>query len=89
MAITKSWKVYGRDGHRQRMSFGESFRWDFSSEKDGTRIVEVLNADKTGTNEYSILRITRDTLEQLERECAGQLSDGAFENYRIGKVEAI
>ena len=87
MAITRSWKVYGRDGHRQRMSFGESFKWDFSNEKDGTRIIEVLNADKTGTNEYSILRITRDTLWELDREYEGQLSDGVFENYNVGHTE--
>lgn len=86
--MTRTWKVYGANGHRQRESFGKSYRYDFS--KDGeTRIIEVENSDKTGTNEYSIVRITRDTYEECERELLGQLSDGIFENSRIGKVEEV
>lgn len=89
---TKTWRVYGMfDGeiqHRQRESFNKSYKYDFS--KNGkTRIIEVENADKTGTNDYSIVRITRDTAEECEDELRGQLSDGIFENSRIGQVEEI
>lgn len=84
MAITKTWKVYGVDGHRQRESFCNSYKYDFS--EDAVRIIEVENADRTGTNEYSIIKITRNTPEECEKELEGQLSDGIFENSRVGKV---
>lgn len=86
--ITRTWKVYGEVGHRQRESFCDSYKYDFSDER-GTRIIEVENADKTGTNEYSIIRITRNTPEECEKELEGQLSDGIFENSRVGKVVEI
>lgn len=86
MAITKSWKVYGIDGHRQRMAFGESVRWDWSNEKDGTRIFEAYNFDKTGTYDYSLIRITRNTAKECKEELSGQITDGYFENSRVGKI---
>lgn len=86
--ITRSWKVYGAEGHRQRESFNESYRWDFS-EGNNVRIIEVDNADKTGTNEYSIIRITRNTACECARELDGQITDGVFENSRTGKIEEI
>ena len=49
---TRSWKVYGMDGHRQRESFNSSYKWDFSDKECGVRIIEVENSDKTGTNDY-------------------------------------
>ena len=86
--MTRTWKVYGAEGHRQRESFSESYKYDFS--EDGkTRIIEVENSDKTGTNEYSIVRITRDTYEECEKEFLGQLSDGIFEDSRTGKIEEV
>lgn len=89
MTVTRAWKVYGMEGHRQRESFSPSYRLDFSNEKDGTRIIEVENSDKTGTNEYSIVRITRDNAELCEDEFDGQLSDGIFENSRTGHIEEL
>lgn len=59
--VTRTWKVYGTEGHRQRESFFPSYQYDFSNEQNGTRIIEVDNFDKTGTHDYSIVRITRDT----------------------------
>ena len=72
---TRAWKVYGMDGHRQRESFNRSYIRDFST-PDSVRILEVFNGDKTGTNEYTILQITRNTAEECEMELEGQLSDG-------------
>lgn len=86
---TRSWKVYGVEGHRQSESFCKSLKYDFSNEKEGIRIIEVENADKTGTNEYSIIRITRDTAKECAKELDGQLSDGIFENSRTGKIETV
>lgn len=53
--VTRKWKVYGREGHRQRESFNKSYEYDFSGGSDGTRIIKVENADVTGTNEYTLL----------------------------------
>lgn len=88
MSVTRAWKVYGLIGHRQRESFNPSYKHDFSKNND-IRIVEVLNYDKTGTNDYSVVKITRDTSELCQRELEGQLSDGIFENSRTGKIEEI
>lgn len=86
--ITRSWKVYGQEGHRQRESFNESVKYNFSEDGE-TRIIEIENADKTGTNEYTIIRITRDTAAECEEEFWGQLGDGVFENCRTGRIEEI
>ena len=89
MAVTRTWKVYGNDGHRQRMSFGGSVYWDWSNERDGVRIFEADNFDKTGTHEYSLVRITRNTAEECDDEMEGQITDGYFENCRVGNVIEI
>lgn len=86
--VTKGFKVYGRDGHRQRESFSPSCKYDWS-DGDDIRIVELINSDKTGTNDYSIIRITRNTEQEVMDELEGQLYDGIFENSRYGKVEEI
>lgn len=86
--ITRSWKVYGIQGHRQRESFNNSYVYDFSK-NDKIRIIEVENADKTGTNDYSIVRITRNTAQECEDELWGQISDGIFENSNVGEVKEI
>ena len=83
--FTTAWKIYGRQGHRQRESFHKSVRYDFS-EPGNVRIIEVENADRTGTNEYSIIRITRNTVRECIEELSGQLSDGVFENSSTGKI---
>lgn len=86
--VTRAWKVYGVSGHRQKESFNPSFVDDFSRDGDN-RIIAVENADKTGTQAYSIVRITRNTAEECYAELMGQLSDGIFENARFGKVEEV
>lgn len=86
--VSKAWKIYGIEGHRQRESFNESYKYDFSKGND-VRIIEVENSDKTGTNDYSLVKITRNTAEECQKELDGQISDGIFENSRIGIVEEI
>ena len=89
MSVTRTWKVYGIDGHRQRESFCDSYKYDFSDDEVGTRIIEVYNSDKTGTNDFSLVSITRNTSEECQFELEGQVSDGIFENSRIGVIEEI
>ena len=86
---TRSWKVYGAAGHRQKISFGESIHWDFSNNENGIRIIDVDCEDRTKTNEYVIVHITRKNSEDCEKEFWGQVSDGLFENARIGNIEEI
>lgn len=86
--MTRTFKIYGRPGHRQRESFRSSST--FTVERDGQiATIEVLNADITGSNEYTILRITAATAELCQVELDGQLSDGIFENSRIGRIEEV
>lgn len=88
MEVTRTWKVYGADGHRQKASFAPSAAHDWSSGGD-VRKVALENADMTGTNECTIIRITRNTAEECERELDGQISDGFFESCVVGKVIEI
>lgn len=83
--ITRTWKVYGQEGHRQRESFCLSRKYE---DEDGSSI-EVENSDITGTNEYSIVRITKNTADECLDELYGQISDGIFENSRVGIIEEI
>lgn len=86
--VTRAWKVYGMDGQKQNESYNPSYRYDFTEDND-IRIIEVENCDKTKTNDYSIVRITRNTEEECWDELHGQITDGIFENCRTGKVEEI
>lgn len=88
MEVTRTWRVYGADGHRQKASFAPSAVYDWSTEGNA-RKVALENADMTGTNEYTIIRITRNTTDECERELDGQISDGFFENCVVGKVIEI
>ena len=54
MAVTRAWRVYGKEGHRQRESFNKSQSYDWT-EGANIRRLEIENADKTGTNEYTII----------------------------------
>lgn len=86
--VTRIWKVYGVDRHRQRESFNKSYKHDFTK-GDDIRIIEIENSDMTDTNDYTIIRITRNSSEECIKELYGQISDGIFENSRVGKVEEI
>ena len=86
--ITKIWKVYGLEGHRQRQTFSKSMLFD-STRKGLARRMAVWNFDVTGTHDYSVVEITRNTIEECDDEFQGQLSDGFFENCRVGKIEEI
>lgn len=86
--VSVNFKVYGVPNHRQRESFYPSERQDFST-ADNVRVLETFNSDRTGTNDYNILRITRETREECFDEFEGQLSDGLYENSNFGGYEVI
>ena len=79
------WKVYGAEGHRMRESFRAS---DSFTTLNGNK-VEVWNSDKTGTNEYTVIKITAESEKACLEELNAQLSDGVFENSKVGKVVEI
>lgn len=86
--IKRAWKIYGLDGHRQGESFNESYNYDWTDDSEIRRLW-ILNSDKTGTNDYTIVIVERDTYEDCYDEISGQITDGIFENHFVGKVEEI
>ena len=86
--MTKTYRIYGADGHRQKESFDSSYTLDCTvGEK--VRVLDVRNSDKTGTNAYTEIAVTRGTEEECDAEIRGQITDGIFENYRTGKVTVV
>lgn len=49
----------------------------------------MFNSDRTGTNQFTIVKITCNSAKECENELYGQISDGIFENSRVGKFEEI
>ena len=82
--VTKIYKIYGIDGHRQKESFNKSYTITLEN-----GLMQVLNADHTGSNEYTMLSITAETESKCISILNSQLSDGIFENCRTGKIEKI
>ena len=81
MSVTKDYKVFG-----DNISLSPSVKWDWSDESAGTRIFEAINSDITGCSDFSIVRITRDTEEECDKEINGQISDGYFEDKNVDKI---
>lgn len=52
-------------------------------------MIEVLNSDITGTNDYTEIAITCNTTDLCNAEMEGQICDGIFENCRVGKVVEV
>lgn len=75
-------RIYGKTGHRQRASFGNSI---YIERTDGMAI-EFRCSDVTGTNEFVDMLIFCDSLSICIKEAWGQILDGIFENCRVGKV---
>lgn len=88
--VTLSWKVWGIDGHRQRQSFGASETLDFRFCAYARPVViAVEREDITGTNDFVVIRITAETEAAARSEFNSQLSDGIFENCRVGRIEEM
>lgn len=75
-------RIYGKTGHRQKASFGDSIYIEWS---DGMAI-EFRCSDVTGTNKFVDMLIFCDSLAACIKEAQGQILDGFFENCRVGKV---
>ena len=81
--VRVTFRVFGKDGHRQRVSFGESFEF---STFGGSAHIECVCEDRTLTNEFVDVIITSDSFKRCANELNAQLSDGIFENCVVGKI---
>lgn len=83
--VTVIYRVFGKDGHRQRASFGKTYSF---TTFDDVRI-KCFCSDTTGSNDYVDVAITANDYRTAIDEMEKQLSDGIFENCRYGKVVLI
>lgn len=81
--MTKKFRIWGQNGHRQRASFFKSMTYTTST----GATVEELNSDKTGTNDYTELVITAKDENAIRDAVAVALLDATFESCRIGRIE--
>lgn len=86
--VTKAYKVYGRDGHRQGASFLASVDYEIRK-KDTSVLIIIENSDLTGTHNYSLVTIIAESAEECRDTLDAQISDGYFENYHVGRVVEI
>ena len=84
--IEKKWKIYGIEGSRQAASFGKS---SLNAKTWSGYCLDVINSDITGTNDYTILIVRAETEKKCRAGLYAQISDGVFENCRVGKIEEI
>ena len=80
--VRVTFRVFGKDGHRQRASFGESFEFDTF----GDTHIECVCEDRTLTNRFVEVIITADSFKRCVNELNAQLSDGIFESCAVGKI---
>lgn len=87
----KAFRVYGKEGHRFRGSFFESRILSLSGFP--AVIMNVINSDITGTNEYSVLKFTcmfgELPNEAFEHIAEVQAYDGIFECCTIGDIVEV
>lgn len=80
--VNVRYRVFGRDGHRQRVSFGKSYSFTTFEDVD----IKCFCEDETGSNDYVDVVITAKDYKTAFDQMEKQLSDGIFENSRYGKV---
>lgn len=87
----KAFRVYGKGVHRFRGSFFETRSLLLSGVP--SVIMDVINSDITGTNEYSILKFTcvfgELPNEAFEHMAEVQVYDGIFECCTIGDIVEV
>lgn len=81
--IRTTFRVFGKEGHRQRASFGKSFK--FIADR-GNAHIECVCEDRTLTNSFVEVIITADSFKCCVNELNTQLSDGIFESCAVGKI---
>ena len=84
--VRVTFRVFGKDGHRQRASFGESFEFGTLG---GSAHIKCLCEDRTLTNKFVDVIITADSFKRCANELNAQLLDGIFESCTVGKISII
>lgn len=79
-------RVYGNEGHRQHVSFSESWSFKFS---DNSLEIFVFNSDITGTNDYTDVVIIGRQYSQIKSYIKAQITDGFFVGSNVGKIEEV
>ena len=81
--VRVTFRVFGKDGHRQRASFGQSFEFNTFG---GDAHIECVCEDRTLTNKFVDVIITAYSFKRCADELNAQLSDGIFETCAVGKI---
>ena len=81
--VRVTFRVFGKDGHRQRASFGESFEFITFG---GDAHIECVCEDRTLTNKFIDVIVTADSFKRCANELNAQISDGIFETCAVGKI---
>lgn len=89
MKTTRTFRIHGAAGHRQAVSFQRSFDLDLSEAPARPCRIHCACSDETGTNAFVDLTITGRNEAEVADELLGQISDGIFENCRVGEVELL
>ena len=84
--VRVTFRVFGKDGHRHRASFGDSFEFGTLG---GSAHSECVCEDRTLTNHFVDVKVTADSFKRCACELNSQLSDGIFENCAVGKISII
>lgn len=83
--MTRIWKISVACDQQEKVASQPSATWHCWSGAD----CELLCADRIGATDYVLLSVSADSAEACENELWGQVSDGAFENYRVSSVEEV
>ena len=81
--VRVTFRVFGKDGHRQRASFGKSFEFGTLG---GSAHIECVCEDRALTNKFVEVIVTADSFKRCADELNAQLSDGIFESCTVGKI---
>ena len=76
------YRVYGRDGHRQRASFNLS-----TCMCSNNVLISFNCCDSTGTHDYVDVVLLYHNDDEARKEFYTQISNGFFKNCNIGKIE--
>ena len=80
MTAHRRYRVYGEEGHRQAVSFGQS---SYCATRSFAMV--ALCSDVTGTNEYVDVDVYAPDIFACDETIEGQVWDGLFENSRVGR----
>lgn len=85
MAVIKTWKVYGMDGHRQRESFGKSYKYDFQKVQT-SELLKLTTSTKQAQTNTQLFALPEIALKNAKRNCTGSFPMGFLKIPELGKL---